>query len=441
MFEENIVIDPFDLYYLFREDYSILLESNLFHREYGRYSFIFLRPKEIFICREEDNARSYLRLFSKEIEKRRKEDNLIFNGGFAGYLSYDFGVDLFNIPRKKNQSFPKAFFGYYEDFIIFDHLINKMYISPNIYKDIKEILLSRRERIYSFKGNKLYRYYVNFEREEYLEAIKKIKKYIYEGDVYQVNLSQRFIFEGEFDPYHIYYQLRKKNYGSFHAFIKIQDKYVISTSPELFLYKIKEKIVTRPIKGTIKRGKDDYEDKVYRETLINDEKCRSELLMIVDLERNDFAKICIPSSINVKRLFEVEEYSTVYHLVSTVEGNLKKNVTFEDIIKATFPGGSITGAPKLNAIKIIEELEKDPRGIYTGSIGFVANNFNMAFNIAIRTLLVERDKAYYNVGGGIVWDSIEEDEYEETLHKGKPLLNVFLENSFHRIRGAEKIGR
>lgn len=439
MIERQITIDPFDLYNLLREDYSILLESNYFHKDYGRYSFIFLRPRELFICAEEDNVNEYLRRLSTEIEKRRKESELIFNGGFVGYLSYDFGVDLFNILRKKGSSFPKAFFGYYEDFIIFDHLTNKMYITPNIYEEIENILLRGNSLNYLGK-NTLYGYSINFEKEEYLEAIRKIKKYIYEGDVYQVNLSQRFTFTGKFDPYYIYAKLRKRNYGTFHAFIKIGGKYIISTSPELFLYKLKEKITTRPIKGTIRRGKNLREDEINKRILINDEKCRSELLMIVDLERNDFAKICLPHSINVKRLFELEEYSTVYHLVSTIEGILDNNITFEDIIKATFPGGSITGAPKLNAMKIIEELEKDPRGVYTGSIGFIADNFNMAFNIAIRTLLVEEDKAYYNVGGGIVWDSIEEDEYEETLHKGRPLFEILLEDSYLYMKGVKKFG-
>lgn len=440
MIERQITIEPFNLYNLLGEDYSILLESNFFHKDYGRYSFIFLRPREVFICAEEDNVNEYLRRLSIEIEKRRKESDLIFNGGFVGYLSYDFGVDLFNIARKKGSTFPKAFFGYYEDFIIFDHLTNKMYITPDIYEEIENILLNANYLHYQGKSI-LYEYYVNFEKEEYLEAIRKIKKYIYEGDVYQVNLSQRFTFIGKFDPYYIYSKLRKRNYGSFHAFIKIGDKYIISTSPELFLYKLKERIITRPIKGTIKRGKNAYEDELNKKILINDEKCRSELLMIVDLERNDFAKICIPHSINVRRLFELEEYSTVYHLVSTIEGVLDDNITFEDIIKATFPGGSITGAPKLNAMKIIEELEKDCRGVYTGSIGFISNNFNMAFNIAIRTLMIEEDKAYYNVGGGIVWDSIEDDEYEETLHKGRPLLEILLENSYSSMKGAEKFGR
>lgn len=433
--ELNIFTKPFDLYLLLKGDYSILLESNYFHRNWGRYSFIFPRPKEVFICQDNDNAEEFLNKISIEIEKRKdKSNDLVFNGGFAGFLSYDFGLDLFNIPRRKNPLLPKAFFGYYEDFIVFDHLRKKMFLSEELYKDVKKTIGSSNKITYGFEENTVYNFFTNFQKDEYLEAIKKIKKYIYEGDVYQVNLSQRFYFEGKFDPFYIYYNLREKNYGAFHAFIKLKDSYIISTSPELFLFNKKNRLITRPIKGTIGRNKNKEEDEKNKNFLMNDPKCRSELLMIVDLERNDFAKICIPDSVNVRKLFEIEEYSSVYHLVSTIEGVLKNDVKFKDIIKATFPGGSITGAPKLNAIRIIEELEKDPRGIYTGSIGFVSNNFNMEFNIAIRTLIVEKDIAYYNVGGGIVWDSKEEDEYEETLAKGKPLLDVLLTSPKSVIR-------
>jgi len=433
------VAEPFCVFFNLKEDFSILLESNLYNKSYGRYSFLFLRPKEVFICHDHDDSFEYLEKLSKEVSKRRKDSDFIFNGGFAGYFSYNFSVDLYKVERKRDFSCVyKAFFGYYEDFIVFDHLCKEIYINLSSKKDlekVKEIIWAQKDCTHykDFEKPFVLSVLPNFKKEEYKKCIKRIKEYIYEGDVYQVNLSQRFVFKGKFDPDYLYFCLRNRNFGAYHAYIKLPNASIISTSPELFLRKRGSEIITKPIKGTIRRGESADEDKLLKEKLFNDTKCRSELLMIVDLERNDFAKVCRPRSIEVPKLFEVESYSSVFHLVSTIKGEINSGVTLSDIIKATFPGGSITGAPKLNAIKIIEELEKDPRGVYTGSIGYIANNFNMDFNIAIRTLVLEGESSYFNVGGGIVWDSDEEEEYKETLYKGKPFFEIlgcreFIEN-------------
>ncbi|WAM34293.1 aminodeoxychorismate synthase component I [Caldicellulosiruptor morganii] len=427
------VYDDFELFWAFlnlKEDFTVLFESNLYNKDYGRYSFLFLRPKEVFICKDGDDSFEYLKRLSEEISKRSNHSEFIFNGGFAGYFSYNFGVDLSKVERKKDFSgVYKAFFGYYEDFIVFDHLKKEVYIkisSKSDLRDITEVILAQKANLKSiaFKEPAVLSVTSNFEKEEYKNCIKRIKDYIYEGDVYQVNLSQRFTFKGKFDPDYLYSCLRTRNFGAYHAYINLPKASIISTSPELFLRKRGSEIITKPIKGTVKRGANAAEDRILKEKLFYDTKCRSELLMIVDLERNDFAKICKPHTVDVPELFEVESYSSVFHLVSTVKGEINPDVKLYDIIKATFPGGSITGAPKLNAIKIIEELEKDPRGVYTGSIGYISNNFNMEFNIAIRTLVLECDSVYFNVGGGIVWDSDEEEEYRETLYKGRPFFEI-----------------
>jgi len=421
-------IDPFFVFENINCKFSILLESNYSDKRFGRYSFIFTLPKEVFVCSDKEDVIDYLHRLDKIVKSNIRKSNDIFNGGLAGYLSYDFGVDLYNVKRKIQEiAIPKAFFGYYEDYIIFDHFEKKVLVSSStaLLDKIRAISLNECNNI-NMIPPKVEKISVNFKKEDYKKSISKIKEYIYEGDVYQVNLSQQFKFEGSFDPRFLYYHLRNKNYGAYHAFINLGDYFIISTSPELFIQKRKNKITTKPIKGTIMRTDDEKINQRHKEKLYYSEKCRAELLMIVDLERNDLAKICIPNSIEVEKLYDIEEFSTVYHLVSTISGNLKEDVCFSDIIKAMFPGGSITGAPKLNAIKIIEELEKCPRGIYTGSIGYVSNNFNMDFNIAIRTLIVSKNQVFYNVGGGIVWDSDEEDEYEETLHKGKALYNILM---------------
>jgi len=422
------ICDPFLVFYHLKSHFSILLESSMLNKNFGRYSFLFLNPKEVYLLSDKDDVFEYLNRLSNEIVKKYDPSDFVFNGGFAGYFSYNFGVDLFEVKRKKDTScVPKAYFGYFEDFIVIDHFEKKIYASftsKPLARKFEEILKSENLSLPSFKKSEVERAWCNFEKSEYMQAVKRIKDYIFEGDVYQVNLSQRFFIKGVFDPDFLYFDLRKRNYGCYHAYINFPKASIISTSPELFLRKRGDTIITKPIKGTSKRGKTPEEDRALKDELYNNIKCRSELLMIVDLERNDFAKICIPESIEVEKLFDVEEYSTVFHLVSTIKGNLLSDVDLKRIIEATFPGGSITGAPKLNAIKIIEELEKCPRGIYCGSIGYISNSFNMDFNIAIRTLVVEDDTAYFSVGGGIVWDSQEEDEWWETIYKGRPFFEI-----------------
>ncbi|ADQ05433.1 Anthranilate synthase [Caldicellulosiruptor owensensis OL] len=428
------ICDPFLVFYHLKSHFSILLESSMLNKNFGRYSFLFLNPKEVYLLSDKDDVFEYLNRLSNEVVRKYDPSDFVFNGGFAGYFSYNFGVDLFEVKRKKDTSYaPKAYFGYFEDFIVIDHFEKKTYASftsKSLARKFEEILKSGNLALPSFKKSEVERAWCNFEKSEYMQAVKRIKDYIFEGDVYQVNLSQRFFVKGVFDPDFLYFDLRKRNYGCYHAYINFPKASIISTSPELFLRKRGDTIITKPIKGTSKRGKTPEEDRALKDELYNNIKCRSELLMIVDLERNDFAKICIPESIEVEKLFDVEEYSTVFHLVSTIKGNLLSGVDLKRIIEATFPGGSITGAPKLNAIKIIEELEKCPRGIYCGSIGYISNSFNMDFNIAIRTLVVEGDTAYFSVGGGIVWDSQEEDEWWETVYKGRPFFEILGINHF-----------
>jgi para-aminobenzoate synthetase component 1 len=195
----------------------------------------------------------------------------------------------------------------------------------------------------------------------------------------------------------------------------------LSTSPEQFIRKRGNNITARPIKGTTKKSSNKEENERMKRLLLESDKIKSELLMIIDLERNDLSRVCVPGTVEVTSLFEVEEYATVNHLVSTIQGKLLDDIKFSDIMRAMFPGGSITGAPKLRSMEVIEEIENVARGIYTGSIGYISNNGNFDFNIAIRTIVIDEEGICYNVGGGIVWDSDPEDEFAETLHKGKAL--------------------
>ncbi len=265
----------------------------------------------------------------------------------------------------------------------------------------------------------------NFTRPEYMEAVEKIRTYITDGHVYQVNLSQRFEMDFEGDSFSLFRDLFKKNPAPFFAYINAGDHQIVSTSPERFIQRNGDQVETRPIKGTRPRGKTDEEDDQLRADLVQSKKDDAELSMIVDLLRNDLGKVCAGGSVRVKDHKKVEAYENVYHLVSVVEGRLDSHHDSVDLIKATFPGGSITGCPKIRTMEIIDELEPNRRHIYTGSIGYIGFHNSFDLSIAIRTATLVNKKMYFSVGGGIVFDSVPSDEFDETLHKGRTLMEVF----------------
>lgn len=264
----------------------------------------------------------------------------------------------------------------------------------------------------------------NFTKEEFKNAVQSVREYIRQGDIYQANLTQRFSGETELTSFELYRDLRRFSPAPFGAFLNFEDAHILSNSPERFIRCVNKKIETRPIKGTRPRGKDKEEDLRLQQELRNSEKDRAELLMIVDLERNDIGRISKTGSVKVPELFVIEPYANVNHLVSTVVGELKDDKDVTDVIKATFPGGSITGAPKIRAMEIIDELEPTQRNVYTGSIGYIGFNGDMDFNIAIRTIIKNDKKVYFQVGGGMTWDSDPDEEYQETLDKAKSIMKA-----------------
>jgi aminodeoxychorismate synthase component I len=393
-----------------------------------------------------------------------------FTGGFIGYFSYDLKNNIEKLPSKakKGLHVPLFCFNYYLKLIYYDHVKNKCffiknYLMPlNNYPDlcvhysagdesssssiiniIKDDLDRERQRIsacikntaekpalsinqairekYIRRRIKKINPVSDFSREGYMEAVKKAKKYIRSGDIYQVNMTQRFSFRAELDPADLYYVLRQKNPAPFSAFISFPGIKIGCSSPERFLF-LKDGIIeTRPIKGTCQRGRTQEEDLRNMEELSGSIKDRAELNMIVDLERNDLGRFCRYGTVKVKEHAVVEKYAKVFHLVSTVTGSLQPGYSHADIIRAAFPGGSITGAPKIRAMEIIDELEPCARNIYTGSIGYIGIDGTMDLNIVIRSFIIKGRKFYYNVGGGIVADSVPETEFQETLDKGAAL--------------------
>jgi para-aminobenzoate synthetase component 1 len=369
-------------------------------------------------------------------EYKTEDSGIIpFQGGAVGYFGYDMGHHIEMLPRTAidDVGIPDSCFGFYDCIIAKDHQSRDTYIIANgikakpetLIEVIKRKLNTLTESSFNKKpGIACGEIQSNFEKEDYLKAVRSIKGYIRKGDIYQANLTQRFRCNTEDSPFSIYGRLRQLNPAPFACYMNFGEGYILSSSPERFL-KINDNIIeTRPIKGTRPRGRTAEEDRANKEELLSSEKDKSELLMIVDLERNDLGKVSKTATVKVPELFYPEEYATVHHLVATVTGELQDGLEAIDAIKAAFPGGSITGAPKIRSMEIIDELEPTQRNIYTGSIGYMGFNGSVDLNIAIRTIVMKDGTAYFQAGGGIVWDSNPEMEYEETLHKARALFRT-----------------
>ena len=270
----------------------------------------------------------------------------------------------------------------------------------------------------------------NMDKASYDEKFQHVQNYLLSGDCYQINLAQRFSANYQGNEFDAYCALRETNKAPFSAFLRFENSSVLSISPERFLQKNESKVQSKPIKGTKPRSDNPKVDQQNSIDLLNSEKDRAENLMIVDLLRNDISKVCVPGSVKVPKLFDIESFPAVHHLVSTVEGELSKEYQATDLLAASFPGGSITGAPKIRAMEIIDELEPHQRSIYCGSIGYISACGNMDTNITIRTLLCEKNTIsnestiYCWAGGGVVADSKVDCEYQETFDKVNKILPV-----------------
>ena len=366
-------------------------------------------------------------------------DALPFTGGMVGYFSYDLGRFVEDLPRtvEDDLQFPDLYVAFYRKVLAFDHRTGVWYMNVTNLDGSPEIDPEKEIAKISRSFNALMaapppapmpasaaEIESNFTHEKYLKSVDKTLDYIRAGDIYQVNLSQRFQTACSEHPVQTYMRLREKNAAPFCAYLGFDDIRVLSSSPERFLRVRGRKVETRPIKGTRPRGKTEEEDRRMMEELGASVKDRAELNMIVDLERNDLGRVCDYGSVEVTRHAAIESYATVHHLVSTVEGDLKKGVDIVDLLKATFPGGSITGAPKIRSMEIIDELEPTARSVYTGSIGYIRFDGDADLNIVIRTVLAGRERLSFQVGGGIVADSDPEAEYRETLHKGRAIFKT-----------------
>ena len=380
----------------------------------------------------------------------RQPDDPPFLGGAVGYWGYELRHFVERVPRDyvDDVPAPDCFVGFYDTLIALDQWQQRAWAIAVSGSDRRSDPNERIERLVARIGEapdevvrqpvrrgprpECARYALgehpdvlsNFCRDDYLHAVLRAKDYIAAGDTFQINLSQRLSARVNESPLQLYERLRSTNPAPFAAYLDCGDFAVLSASPERFLQIRGRDVETRPIKGTRPRGSTPDEDEALAQELLASEKDRAENVMIVDLERNDLGRTCAYGSVRVTELCALEKYETVFHLVSTVIGRLHEVYGAVDCLKACFPGGSITGAPKVRSMEIIDELEPTCRGVYTGAIGYLCFSGDMDTNIVIRTMVVKDGWAHFQVGGGIVADSEPEAEYQETLDKARALIRV-----------------
>jgi para-aminobenzoate synthetase component 1 len=359
---------------------------------------------------------------------------LPFMTGAMGLFGYDLGRRFENLPNSNADEYatPDMAVGIFSWSIIKDNLNQQFYLCyldqyphPTV-KDIQKLV---QKELTPQSFNLTSAWQANMSQAEYTQKLSSILSYLQAGDCYQINLAQRFSAHYAGDEWHAYQNLRVANQAPFSAFIRLENSVVMSISPERFLSVNDRRVQTKPIKGTRPRSEIAEQDQQQITSLLSSEKDRAENLMIVDLLRNDLSKHCQPGSVDVPDLFKLESFAAVHHLVSTVTGTLKTSSSPIDLLQGAFPGGSITGAPKIRAMQIIDELEPNNRNIYCGSIGYLGVFGDMDTNICIRTLLCEKQSIYCWAGGGIVLDSEAKDEYQESLDKVSKILPILTQDS------------
>jgi len=427
----KLKFDSFKIFELFSQyPGCFFLDSGMNRQGNGRYSFLGIDPAQVLETKGEQPYKK-IREILESYKISCRKNNPPFLGGAVGYLAYDFDLGV-----------PDSIFGFYNHLLIIDHLKKMLYIcstgfpekkyslgkslAEKNFKKIYKLLSSLGEKT-SDSNSRCYsdtELNSNFQKKDYLAAVKRAKDYIRRGDIYQVNLSQRFEASNNLDGLEIYRRLRKVSPANFSAYFSAGNFQILSSSPERFLSVRGDKVITTPMKGTRPRGKNKQQDAQFKKELLKSSKDKAELVMIVDLERNDLGRVCNYDSIKVSSPRTLEAYSTVYQTTATVEGRLHQGKDRLDLLQACFPGGSITGCPKIRAIEIIRELEPTRRSIYTGALGYLSFCGNMDFNILIRTILKKGNRLYFGVGGGIVADSDPEEEYEETLVKAKGIMEA-----------------
>ena len=435
--------------------WAVFLDGGLHHPAQSRYDILAAQPyvrlvtrgnlTEIHADGVELSREDPFALVRRFVDAdARAASPLPFCGGAIGYFSYDLGRRIEHLPAHAEDAerIPEMAVGIYDWAVVVDHLERGAWLVGQGRDPETDMKWDALVRLFSDPPAERARtpfritssITSNLTREAYARSFHAIKRYIADGDCYQVNLAQRFRANATGDPWLAYQALRVLNPAPFAAYLSTPFAQVLSASPERFLKVEEGRVETKPIKGTRPRAGHARLDAELAEALRASGKDRAENVMIVDLLRNDLSKNCRLGSVQVPRLFDVETFATVHHLVSTVVGELAPGRDAIDLLRGAFPGGSITGAPKLRAMEIIEELEPQRRGVYCGAIGYIGYDGNMDLNVAIRTMILSRGEIRFWAGGGIVADSELEDEYQETFDKASAMLKVLQQSAVTQVR-------
>ncbi len=442
-----------------RQRFASILGGNPAKKDAGRFSYWAAEPKEIFEFRPEQKE-PFAKL-QKVLNKYKLSDTVgntpprgIFVGGWIGYFGYELARYIEKLPQNAvdDLQLPLIRLCFYDRLIAYDHIENTFWLiviqlptdSQQPQEKLAELesFLAQAKQINSTKPEaadiddiNFSKIRCNIDKRYYLQSVEKIKRYIYDGQVYQVNFSQRFECDYTAEPIELFNWQNCFNPSGYAAYIDGGRFAIVSASPEMFITINNGIISTKPIKGTRPRVSNTQDNKKINTKNFNElavsGKEQAELNMIIDLERNDLARICVPGTRQVVQPRTIEAYPTIFHAVATVAGRLREKICFCDVLRATFPGGSITGAPKVSAMEIIDQTEPTHRNVYTGSIGFLGLDGNVCLNIAIRTIIIKAGSAYVQAGGGIVADSDPQAEWDETITKAKALL-AGIKNIMHR---------
>jgi len=417
----------FLLDYLDQKDDFVFLWNGLVDSD-NYCSYVFTSPIGCIYCFDKQELIEAL----SNIEKYLQDGYYL-----AGFISYEAGLYFEHVTDNiRTSNVPLLWFGVYKQPITYNHRDNKFYSSENL--NPPNPLFQRGKNI-----ERLFEQYVPKEisdcqisnicntvgKSVYIQDVESVREAIANGETYQVNYTFKHKFNYDGDARNLFFSLCMKQSASYSAFIRCQNKDILSLSPELFFRRTPDYVFVKPMKGTIKRGIDNHDDVCIAEELHNSVKNRAENVMIVDLLRNDLGRISKIGSVKVNKLFEIEKYETLFQMTSTVQSELRDKVKWLEFFKSMFPCGSVTGAPKISTMKIINKLEKEPRGVYTGSIGYIAPDNTSVFNVAIRTLVLDRSakNGEMGIGSGIIYDSDAESEYDECLLKANFLTSTYID--------------